>query len=72
LVDLIKVGPNGRSDYVIRRQEKLAASFRLLMSDYKEFGEVTPYRESFFREVVALANKVSFDGLSLLSIGDSP
>jgi hypothetical protein len=42
------------------------------MSDYKEFGGVIPYRECFFREVVALANNVSFDSLSLLSIGDSP
>jgi hypothetical protein len=41
------------------------------MSDYKQFEEATPYCNFFFHEVVSLANKVSFNGFSLLCIDDS-
>lgn len=45
---------------LIKRQERLAISFREHLTDGQHFGVTGQYRQEFFEEVIDRANDVSF------------
>jgi hypothetical protein len=64
LTELIDREPNPSEETVRKRQKLLAETFRALMTKGQTFEEVNEYRRSFFDEVIAWTQEVSFRSYS--------
>jgi BioD-like phosphotransacetylase family protein len=61
--DAVVGGPSREGldeEYIIRRQETLAAAFRDCMTEVQSVQETGQYRQNFFKEVIDLAQDVSY------------